>query len=184
MASEQQKPLLEFRGVETYYGRIQILKGVNYTVHAGEMEYSMCTSCPEVLDFLENSTANLFRLVPGLAGLKLITASEYTHHCLAFATPVWPGLFKTQYDSLCPRCRDRDAVQMVAEIVNRITGNEAGIKFTERRDWDVKTRLLSSIEKAHRLLDYEPKTGFEDGIGKVHRWFKDNWDDICRCAEF
>lgn len=37
MASEQQKPLLEFRGVETYYGRIQILKGVNYVVHPGEI---------------------------------------------------------------------------------------------------------------------------------------------------
>lgn len=37
MASEQQKPLLEFRGVETYYGRIQILKGVDYTVNPGEI---------------------------------------------------------------------------------------------------------------------------------------------------
>ncbi len=37
MASEQQKPLLEFRGVETYYGRIQILKGVNYKVFPGEI---------------------------------------------------------------------------------------------------------------------------------------------------
>ncbi|MDO8881178.1 MAG: ABC transporter ATP-binding protein [Coriobacteriia bacterium] len=37
MASEQQKPLLEFRSVETYYGRIQILKGVNYQVHPGEI---------------------------------------------------------------------------------------------------------------------------------------------------
>jgi nucleoside-diphosphate-sugar epimerase len=79
--------------------------------------------------------------------------------------------------------REHRVVDM-AEIVNRITGNEAGIKFTERRDWDVKTRLLSSIEKARRLLDYEPQTDFEDGIGKVHRWFQDNWNDICRCAEF
>jgi branched-chain amino acid transport system ATP-binding protein len=37
LASEQQKQLLEFRGVETYYGRIQVLKGVNYQVHAGEI---------------------------------------------------------------------------------------------------------------------------------------------------
>ncbi len=37
MASEQQKPLLEFRGVETYYGRIQILKGVDYVVNPGEI---------------------------------------------------------------------------------------------------------------------------------------------------
>lgn len=37
MASEQLKPLLEFRGVETYYGRIQILKGVDYRVNPGEI---------------------------------------------------------------------------------------------------------------------------------------------------
>jgi branched-chain amino acid transport system ATP-binding protein len=37
LASEQHKPLLEFRSVETYYGRIQILKGVNYQVHPGEI---------------------------------------------------------------------------------------------------------------------------------------------------
>jgi branched-chain amino acid transport system ATP-binding protein len=37
LGSEQQTPLLEFRDVQTYYGRIQILKGVNYTVNAGEI---------------------------------------------------------------------------------------------------------------------------------------------------
>ncbi|MRS12361.1 MAG: ABC transporter ATP-binding protein [Actinobacteria bacterium] len=37
LASEQLKPLLEFRGVETYYGRIQILKGVDYRVNPGEI---------------------------------------------------------------------------------------------------------------------------------------------------
>jgi len=126
------------------------------TVHAGEMEYSMCTSCPEVLDFLENSTANLFRLVPGLAGLKLITASEYTHHCLAFATPVWPDLFKTQYDSLCPRCRDRDAVQLVAEIVNRVAKGAYAAKpeaeiLAKNWDWHwyephPHKRLINSLD--------------------------------------
>ncbi len=35
------------------------------------------------------------------------------------------------------------------------TGNEVGIKYTERRDWDVKHRLLSSTEKAKGLLGYE-----------------------------
>ena len=37
MAREPLKPLLEFRDVETYYGRIQILKRVNYKVHPGEI---------------------------------------------------------------------------------------------------------------------------------------------------
>jgi len=37
LASEERKPLLEFKDVQTYYGRIQILKGVNYTVYPGEI---------------------------------------------------------------------------------------------------------------------------------------------------
>jgi nucleoside-diphosphate-sugar epimerase len=30
----------------------------------------------------------------------------------------------------------------MANMVNALTGNEAGIRYVERRDWDVKTRLL------------------------------------------
>ena len=51
-------------------------------------------------------------------------------------------------------------------------------------DWDVKHRLLSSVEKAKRLLGYEPQTGFKDGLKKVHAWFVENWGDIERSAEF
>ena len=61
---------------------------------------------------------------------------------------------------------------------------EAGIKYVERRDWDVKTRLLSSIEKARRLLDYKPQMEFEEGLKRVHGWFTENWEDIDKSAEF
>jgi len=61
---------------------------------------------------------------------------------------------------------------------------EAGIKYVERRNWDVKTRLLSSIEKAKKLLDYEPQMEFEDGLKKVHEWFTKNWENIDKSAEF
>ena len=37
MASEEQTPLLEFRGVYTHYGRIPVLKDVNYRVYPGEI---------------------------------------------------------------------------------------------------------------------------------------------------
>ncbi|MCE5204150.1 MAG: ABC transporter ATP-binding protein [Coriobacteriales bacterium] len=37
MASEARTPLLEFRGVDTYYGRIQVLKGVDYEVYPQEI---------------------------------------------------------------------------------------------------------------------------------------------------
>lgn len=72
----------------------------------------------------------------------------------------------------------------LANIVNELTGNEAGIVYRERRDWDVKRRLLSSIEKARKLLGYEPKTEFREGLKNVHQWFVDNWESIRNSAEF
>jgi UDP-glucose 4-epimerase len=72
----------------------------------------------------------------------------------------------------------------MAELVNKITGNRAGIRFVDRRNWDVKKRLLSSIDKAHRLLNYEPKVTFSDGIENVNKWFEANWSNILRDAEF
>jgi nucleoside-diphosphate-sugar epimerase len=66
----------------------------------------------------------------------------------------------------------------MANKVNEIAGNKAGIKFVPRRDWDVKTRLLSSIGKAERLLGYKPEWRFEDGLGEVWSWLKAHWDQI------
>jgi len=72
----------------------------------------------------------------------------------------------------------------MANQVNRFTGNTSGIKLVERRDWDVKHRLLSSIEKAKKLLDYKPQTEFNEGLKKTHQWFIENWDNIKRSIEF
>ena len=78
---------------------------------------------------------------------------------------------------------ERRVIDM-ANMVNEITGNKSGITYTERRDWDAKTKLLSSIEKAERLLDYNPQTQFEAGLRKVHQWFLENWENMKRGAEF
>ena len=72
----------------------------------------------------------------------------------------------------------------MANKVNELTGNESGVKYVETRNWDVKKRLLSSIEKAKKLLGYNPQTKFDDGLKKVHEWFIDNEDNIKRSAEF
>lgn len=72
----------------------------------------------------------------------------------------------------------------LANIINDLTGNKAGIIYKERRDWDVKKRLLSSIDKAKRLLGYEPKVNFVEGVRKVHQWFVENWENINKDAEF
>jgi UDP-glucose 4-epimerase len=72
----------------------------------------------------------------------------------------------------------------MAEIVNSLTGNKSGIKYTKRRDWDAKTCLLSSIDKAQDILKYKPKTSFEEGLEKTYQWFVDNFENINTSAEF
>ena len=72
----------------------------------------------------------------------------------------------------------------LANEVNRLTGNDLGVVFIPRRDWDAKTRIVSSIDKAKRLLGYRPQTAFSDGVKHVYEWFVENWDDIEKSAEF
>ena len=72
----------------------------------------------------------------------------------------------------------------MANRVNKLTGNKAGIVYKERRDWDVKTRLLSCITKAEKKLGYKPRMKFEDGLKETHRWFVGNRNVIEKSAEF
>ena len=72
----------------------------------------------------------------------------------------------------------------MASRILELTGSEAGITFTQRRDWDVKTRLLSCIDKARTRLGYEPKIPFERGLERTYEWFVDNWENIKSSAEF
>lgn len=66
----------------------------------------------------------------------------------------------------------------IANIINELTGNDAGVIYTARRDWDKITRRRASIEKAGRVLGYRPKTKPRDGIKKVYEWISGNLDKI------
>ncbi len=72
----------------------------------------------------------------------------------------------------------------MATMVNNLVGNKAGIMYAERRNWDVKCKLLSSVDKAKRILGYQPKMAFENGLKNVHQWFSENLDCIQKTAEF
>lgn len=72
----------------------------------------------------------------------------------------------------------------MAEKVNQLTGNTAGIRRVERRVWDTKKRLLACVDRAKDLLGYEPKMEFDRGLSETVDWFKKNWDEIRRDAEF
>lgn len=72
----------------------------------------------------------------------------------------------------------------LAERINELTGNEAGILRAPSRVWDTKKRLLACIDKAKDVLGYEPKTTFDDGLQQTVEWFAANWDRIVEDAEF
>jgi UDP-glucose 4-epimerase len=72
----------------------------------------------------------------------------------------------------------------LANMVNRFTGNEAGLHFASKRKWDTKSRLLASVERAKELIGYKPKTSFEDGLKATITWFKEKWELIEDSASF
>jgi UDP-glucose 4-epimerase len=72
----------------------------------------------------------------------------------------------------------------LANMVNDATGNRAGIRFTQRRKWDTKSRLLASIDRARELIGYEPATSFEQGLQNTIEWFRINWNLIEEAASF
>lgn len=72
----------------------------------------------------------------------------------------------------------------LAEMINTAAGNKAGVEIVAKRKWDTKNRLLASVDKARRLIGYEPSTRFEEGLENTIKWFRDNWDNIKKAASF
>ena len=75
-------------------------------------------------------------------------------------------------------------INELAELVNGLTGNKAGVVYHPRRPWDRIIKQKVSIEKARTVLGYNPKTSLEDGIGETVEWFRANWVRIQAEARF
>lgn len=72
----------------------------------------------------------------------------------------------------------------MAELVNQLTDNPAGICQAQHRAWDTKKRLLASIDRAEAMLGYRPKMHFETGLQRTIDWFRDHMDEISGSAGF
>ena len=90
-----------------------------------EGEYAaLCTSVPEVQQYLAGSVETICRAVPELAGIFTITASENLTSCWSHGR-----------GAQCPRCSKRSAAQVIAEVNGLIT---RGI-----RQAGARTRLIA-----------------------------------------
>lgn len=78
---------------------------------------------------------------------------------------------------------DNEVIEM-AQLINERVGNDGGVEYFERRDWDNKSRIVGSTEKSREVLGYEPSVGFEEGLDRVDEWFETNWERIDERVEF
>jgi len=76
------------------------------------------------------------------------------------------------------------SIMEMAKLVNETTENKAALIYKPKRKWDTKQRLLASIEKAQKLINYRPMVEFKDGFMKNIEWFRDNWKIIESMADF
>jgi UDP-glucose 4-epimerase len=75
-------------------------------------------------------------------------------------------------------------IRDLAEMINQMVGNPAGVIYAQRRKWDTKSRLLASIDRARELIGYNPNTPFASGLQNTIEWFQQHWEQIDCSARF
>ena len=63
----------------------------------------------------------------------------------------------------------------LAKLINKITGNTAGIRFVPSRKWDTIHRRVSNIRKSKEQLGYRPLVPLEAGLAMTWAWFKERY---------
>jgi hypothetical protein len=89
---------------EEFFARHPEIKGT-YDADSPNF-HAMCTSTPQVRQWLSESLAYIFAKVPGLGGIFCITASENLTNCYAHG-----------HAEHCPRCSQRDGSEVIAEVI-------------------------------------------------------------------
>lgn len=85
---------------DDFFRNREELRGVRYGDY-----YALCTSTPEVRQWISDSLTHVFKEVAGLAGVFTITASENHTSCASHG----------RHDQ-CPRCGERKPSEIIAEV--------------------------------------------------------------------
>jgi nucleoside-diphosphate-sugar epimerase len=75
------------------------------------------------------------------------------------------------------------SVNQIVGHLERALNRRVDLVRTERRKWDRITRRRASIEKAQRMLGYQPHVNMEQGIRETVAWFGAHRDQIEREVE-
>ena len=109
----------------------------------------------------------------GAADLRGFSTPRYSKakrfpSALSWALPMTPHIMASIQNGPNQNYADEYArvntrINELAEIINELTGNEAGTEYGEARKGDI-LHSLADISKARELLGYEPSVGLKEGL--------------------
>lgn len=70
-------------------------------------------------------------------------------------------------------------IEEVAKMVLKIVESKSKIVYRPRRAWDSVLRRVGSIDRAKKILHYEPKYLLAKGLARYYRWLKQQ--DLNKC---
>jgi nucleoside-diphosphate-sugar epimerase len=74
------------------------------------------------------------------------------------------------------------SIRELAETINRLAGNDAGVELLPARDWDRSGHRFGSPEKARRELGFEARVSLEDGLTSTIDWMRQHLSLIDACV--
>ncbi len=96
--------------------------------------YAMCTSVPEVREWISDTLAHIFRAAPALGGVFSISSSENFTNCFSHGGS-WGKAAPVAKD--CPRCSQRKSWDVFAELLTTFRdGVRRSSKSAEVIAWD------------------------------------------------
>jgi UDP-glucose 4-epimerase len=75
------------------------------------------------------------------------------------------------------------SIRELAETINRMAGNDAGVELLPARDWDRSGHRYGSAEKAREMLGFEARVPLEDGLGNTIDWMREHLSLIDKCIQ-
>ena len=123
--------------------------------------WTMCTSTPEVRQWLAESLAHLFSRAPELGGIFCITASENLTNCFSHGHP-----------EFCPRCSRLDGSNVIAQLIRTFRNGvreKSGSADVIAWDWGWGNKWIRNGADPARLIPQLPR---DVSLLSVSEWDK------------
>lgn len=75
------------------------------------------------------------------------------------------------------------SIRQLAETINELTGNTAGVELFPARAWDTSGKRYGSTEKAARELGFSAQVALADGLAHTVAWTREQLPRIEQCID-